>query len=121
MQQLLHGLQREDVVISMQLTTVSGIAYQANTFLCLQKDLHLQAVTPEFSVEKEGDGCVVTLKSDKFIRALCLSLDGEDCHLSDNYIDILPGVPVRVHIVTNLSAGEVRRKLTFQSLNDLKL
>lgn len=120
-QQLMHGQQRENVVISMQLTTAAGMAYQANAFLCLQKDLRLQAVTPEFSVEKEGSECVVTLKSDKFIRALCLSFDGEDCRLSDNYVDLLPGIPVRVRISTNLSADEVKRKLSFQSLNDTSL
>lgn len=75
--ELLKGRQREDVVVSMELTASSGVSYQANCFLCLLKDLRLMPVKPEMSVEAAEDGCLITLKADKFVRALALSMYGD--------------------------------------------
>ena len=116
--ELLKGQQREDVVVSIELTASSGVSYQANCFLCLQKDLRLMPVKPEVSVEAAEGGCLITLKADKFVRALALSIDGaEDCWLSNNYFDLLPGVPVNCFISTSLSPSEIRQRLTYRSLN----
>jgi beta-mannosidase len=115
--ELLKGQQREDVVVNMQLSTSSGVNYQANCFLCLQKDLRLMPVKPEVSVEAAEGGCLITLKADKFVRALALSIDGaEDCWFSNNYFDLLPGVPVNCFISTSLSPSEIRQRLTYRSL-----
>lgn len=118
LQQLLGGSQPEDVVISMSLQTTAGAVYQSNMFLCLQKDLRLQPVNPEFRVEAANGGCVITAKADKFVRALSLSV-GDDSRFSNNYVDVLPGVPVRVMLHTSLTPDEVRRRLTYQCLNQI--
>lgn len=118
-QKLLSGEKREDVVISMEISTADGHAYQANTFLCLQKDLNLQTATPQLDVKSANGGCNITLKSDKFVRALCISVQGENCRMSNNYIDLLPGIPTRIHIKTRLSADELKNRLTIQTLNQL--
>jgi beta-mannosidase len=115
--ELLKDRQREDVVISMELTASSGVSYQANCFLCLQKDLRLMPVKPEVSVEASEGGCLITLKADKFVRALALSIDGtEDYWLSNNYFDLLPGVPVKCFVRTTKSPSEVKQRLTYRSL-----
>jgi beta-mannosidase len=118
--ELLKSQQREDVVVSMELTTSSGVSYQANCFLCLQKDLRLSPVKPEVSVEAAEGGCLITLKADKFVRALALSIDGaEDCWFDNNYIDLLPGVPVKCFVRTSLSSDEVKKRLRLHCLNHI--
>lgn len=119
-EKILKSQPRENVVISMQIITDSGTTYQANTFLSLQKDLRLQHVTPQIDVETYDDGCDVILKSDCFVRGISLSVNDVDCRLSDNYIDLLPGIPAHVHITTRLTADELRKKLKLISLNDIK-
>lgn len=117
--QLLNGRKREDVVVAMALTTDSGKDYQANTFLCLQKDLRLQPAQVDIDVEAVKDGCNVTVKADKFVRALALTLDDAAKYWpSDNYFDLLPGVPRTCFVRTSLTPAVLRRKLTLQSLND---
>ena len=116
--ELLKGQQREDVVVNMQLSTSSGVSYQANCFLCLQKDLRLMPVKPEVSVEAVEGGCLITLKADKFVRALALAIDGEEnCWFGNNYFDLLPGVPTLCFVRTSLSPSEIRQRLTYRSLN----
>ena len=57
LKQLLNGLQREDVAVSMSLTTTKGMAYQNNGFLCPQKDLRLQQANPLIQIEAAEGGC----------------------------------------------------------------
>ena len=73
--ELLKEHKREDVVVNMSLTASSGVAYEANSFLCLQKDLRLLPAKLAFQVDAVDGGCIITIKSDKFVRALAISLD----------------------------------------------
>ncbi len=120
LQQLLAGETPEDVVVSLSLKTDSGNSTQANCFLCLQKDLKLQPVEPAFVVESATDGCLVTVKAEKFVRALCLSVDDAKCSFSDNYFDLFPGTPVQIYVKTDMSAEELKSKLKLCCLNQLK-
>ena len=117
--QLLKGRQREDVVVNMSITTNDGMSYQNNYFFCLQKDLRLQSTKPEMSVEEAEGGCRITLKSNRFIRALALSIDDNDSWLDNNYFDLLPDIPHTCLLRTRLSAEEVKRKIRMSSLNDI--
>lgn len=118
--ELLKGQQREDVVVSMELTASSGVSYQANCFLCLQKDLRLMPVKPEVSVEAAEGGCLITLKTDKFVRALALAIDGaEDCWFNNNYFDLLPDEPTKCFVRTSLKPDEVKQRLTLHCLNNM--
>ena len=57
------------------------------------------------------------LEADKFVRALALSIDGtEDYWLSNNYFDLLPGVPIKCFVRTTKSPSEVKQRLTYRSL-----
>lgn len=119
LKQLLNGHQREDVVINLNLTTHSGKSYQANSFLCLQKDLHLLPIEPQVNVEEVDGGCRITVKSDKFVRALSISVDDEKGWLDNNYFDLLPNIPVQCFLRTTLSANQVREKMTLNCLNEI--
>lgn len=116
LEELLQGQRREEVVVSMELTTASGLSYQNNSFLCLQKDLLLESVLPEVNVEAAEGGCRITVKADKFVRALAISLEDADYSLDKNYFDLLPGVPVSCLMRTNLIPGEVKKRLTLNHL-----
>ncbi len=117
---LLKGQQREDVVVHLVLTTKSGLSYAANCFLCMQKDLHLEPVQPEVQVEAVEGGCRVIVQAAQFVRALALTIDDADYWLDNNYIDLLPGVPVQCFMRTQLSPSEVKQRLTLYSLNTMK-
>ena len=118
--ELLKDRQREDVVVNMQLSASSGASYQADCFLCLQKDLRLMPVKPEVSVEAAEGGCLITVKADKFVRALALAIDGaEDSWFSNNYFDLLPGVPAKCFVHTPLKPSEVKQRLTVNCLNNM--
>ncbi len=76
-------------------------------------------VKPEVNVEAAEGGCLITVKADKFVRGLALSIDGADYWLDNNYFDQLPGVPAKCFIRTSLSSGEVKQRLMLHGLNDL--
>ncbi|MCR4602918.1 MAG: glycoside hydrolase family 2 protein [Prevotella sp.] len=118
--ELLKGKSREEVVVNMELTAASGERYQANAFLCLQKDLRLENVTPEVQVEAAEDGCYISVKADKFVRALAISMNAEDYWLDNNYFDLLPGVPVKCFMRTTLAPSEVMQGLALSCLNNMR-
>ena len=118
--ELLKEHKREDVVVNMSLTASSGVAYEANSFLCLQKDLRLLPAKLAFQVDAVDGGCIITIKSDKFVRALAISLDAEKYWLDKNYFDLFPGVPVQCFLRSSLSPADVRQRMTFISLNSMK-
>lgn len=117
---MLKGREREEVVVSMELSTASGQSYQNCAFLCMQKDLKLEKTTPEVNIEAMEGGCKITLKADKFVRALALSLDDGDYSLDNNYFDLLPGVAVTCQMRTSLSAEEVEKRLKIKHLFEMK-
>lgn len=123
MAKILNGLQREDVVLHMTLSAPSAQTYETNVFLCLPKDLHLSDANPDVEVTPTNAGCVVTLKSDKFVRGLSLEVEDANAKsitLSNNYIDLLPGVPAQISITTSLSAADIKSRLKLHNLSELK-
>lgn len=117
---LLHGYSREQVVVNMSLSTGKTADYQANVFLCQQRELQLLHVQPRMVIEAAEGGCRITLTADQFIRALALSVDDADAWFDNNFFDLLPGQPVSCFLRTSLSPEEVRRSMTMMSLNDIK-
>lgn len=117
--ELLQGQRHEEVVVSMELATAAGMSYQGNAYLCLPKDMKLSPVQPEVKVEAAEGGCQITVKADKFVRALAVSIEDAEYKLSDNYFDLLPRVPVTCFVQTSLSADEVSRRLKLNSLNEI--
>lgn len=116
---LLKGHRREDVVLNMHLATSSGITYDNNVYLCLPKDLRLSPVKPEVTIKPAEGGYSITLRADRVIRALAITVDDSDSWLDNNYFDVLPGIPVDCFLRTTLSAEEVQSKLRFFSMNNL--
>lgn len=114
------GHPREEVFIHIGIATRQGFRHEGNYFLCRQKDLRWSAVAPQFQVEGIDGGCRITVRSDKLVRALCLSIDDGNTWLDDNYMDILPNVPTQYIVHTPLTTEEVRRRLTFHCINQMR-
>lgn len=65
-------------------------------------------------------GFEITLASDKFARAVYLSVPDADGFFSDNYFDLLPGKSVAVEFQprARLPLAELRRRLRVRSMSD---
>ncbi|MGH9905639.1 MAG: glycoside hydrolase family 2 protein [Pyrinomonadaceae bacterium] len=65
-------------------------------------------------------GFKIVLASDKFARAVYLSVPNHDGVFSDNYFDLLPGRKVTIDYRkrTPISANEMRKNLKIRSLVD---
>ncbi|MDR1341794.1 MAG: glycoside hydrolase family 2 protein [Prevotellaceae bacterium] len=113
---LLKGTPRNEALVAVQLTDKSGEVYSNRCFLTLQKDVDFPAPNISRSVRPVADGFEVTLQSDKFARAVFLSLSGIDNFFEDNYFDILPGQTVRVLVKTSLPEAEFSRQLKVRTI-----
>lgn len=117
---LLKGHSRENVVLNMHLVTSSGMTYDNNFYLCLQRDLRLSPAIPEITIKPAEGGYYITFMSDKFIRALAVTVDDNDSWTDNNYFDVLPGIPAVCFLRTPLSAEDVRSRLRYSCLNNLR-
>lgn len=88
----------------------SDVTYETVHLFVSPKDLNLQSPDISVSMLRQGEERILSLKSDKFIKALYLSLD-EDCFFSDNYFDMIPGKEYRVSLNTNLTDEEILNNL----------
>lgn len=90
-------------------------------FLGNRKDLNLRKA--EFEVEVlpgVDDEYKVKVQSDSFARAVCLSLNGESAHFSDNFFDLQPGKPVTVSVRTPLDQQQLEERLNIACFNNIK-
>ncbi len=114
---VLDGESRSGVFVRAELSA-GGKLYANNYFLCRQKEVDYPAPALARNVESTRDGFTVTVSSDLFARGVCLSLDGVDYFVENNYFDILPGGSVTVKVTTGLSRGDFEKQLKLRSLSD---
>lgn len=114
---LCKGFSKEEVVIISTLRDAKGEVYKNNTFLVMHKDIDFPKVNISSSVKAVNDGYEVTVTSDKFARAVFLSIEGIDNFFSDNYFDLLPNEPVTIHVRTALPQVEFEKQLTVTSFD----
>ncbi|MEO0468286.1 MAG: glycoside hydrolase family 2 protein [Bacteroidota bacterium] len=70
----------------------NGQAIYENTFyLVPPKDLHLQATTVKWEVEKQGADHLVSVQSEGLVKNLYLHTEDGKGHFSDNFFDLIPG------------------------------
>jgi beta-mannosidase len=115
---LLGGTPRSEALVTVQLTDKAGKVYKNRCFLTLQKNIDFPAVSISRSVRPAPEGFEVSLASDKFARAVFLSLSGSDYFFEDNYFDILPGQTVKVRVKTALTEAEFNRQLRVITMNN---
>ena len=84
------------------------------TYFVKPKDLKLDTSKIEFDIGKTSDGFEITLSSKTFQKGVFLYAEVKG-HFSNNYFDMLPNKPVKIHFNTE---AESLKSLKFKSLND---
>ncbi|MHC5034819.1 MAG: glycoside hydrolase family 2 protein, partial [Planctomycetota bacterium] len=84
---------------------------------------HVDFKAPEWDVEVEKTGrreFLVRLASDTFAKGAWLQVEGAEAKFSDNFMDVLPEVAVRIAVTTttDLEAAELERRLRIRSVAD---
>jgi len=122
LQSLLTGvLNPEGLVLQVTLAGTDPRAEKLNEqsllYFVAPKDMRLSATVINKQVIETGDGYTIRLSSDKLVKNLFLSTQvrGE---FSDNYFDLLPGVPVEVQFATKKKLPGMGDLITFKSLAD---
>lgn len=106
----------EDVVVNLRLECGEH-RHEGNHYLCKQKNLNLHQADIKYHIEPVAGGYRIDLSSDKFVRALNLSLPGSDVRFSENYIDLIPGETKSCTLQTDLSLEKIKKQLKLKSLN----
>jgi beta-mannosidase len=117
---LLQGRDAKSVMLSCELL-VEGQAVSSNTyFFEPYKDLSLPKPQIKSDVVRTRTGFKLTLTSDKFARAVYLSVAPGDGFFSDNYFDLLPGRKVEITWSARapMSVEDFRRRLKLRSMVD---
>lgn len=115
---LVKGTPQNEVIVLTTFTDNNGVKYDNSCFFTTLKEIDLPVVTISKSINAVDGGYEVTLKSDKFARAVMMSIDGIDNFFEDNYFDILPGQEVKVKVKTGLSKAEFEKQLKVTSFVD---
>ncbi|MDR0895803.1 MAG: glycoside hydrolase family 2 protein, partial [Prevotellaceae bacterium] len=113
------SVKAEDVFVHASLSVDKGAAtYDNNYFLVKQKEMNYPKVTLSRTIRPIEGGYEVTLRADRFARAVFLATGDPDSTFSNNYLDILPGGSVTVNVYTRLPQNTFEKQLTTVSLRD---
>ena len=115
---LLEGADRGTVYVRVDYTDKSGRVYHNNYYLGKQKDMDYPKVDLQTEVHSIEGGYEVMVSSDKFARAVCLSVADNESVYSDNYFDVQPKSSVQVQVRTRLSAEAFNGSLRLTCLNN---
>ena len=117
--ELLHLASPEEVVVNVTFSDDKGCSYANNYFLVPQKELKYHPAEIAKSVKQIPGGYEITLVCDVFARGVFLSIRDDVTNFSsDNYMDLLPGEPLTVKMMTNLSEKEFLERLQIRSFTD---
>lgn len=109
---------RGTVYVRVDYTDKSGRVYHNNYCLSKQKDMDYPKVDLQTEVHSIEGGYEVMVSSDKFARAVCLSVADNESVYSDNYFDVQPKSSVQVQVRTRLSAEAFNGSLRLTCLNN---
>ena len=115
---LLEGADRGTVYVRVDYTDKSGRVYHNNYCLDKQKNMNYPKVDLQTEVRSIEGGYEVTVSTDKFARAVCLSVADNESVYSDNYFDVQPKSGVQVQVRTRLSAEAFNASLRLTCLNN---
>jgi len=119
--ELLRGHDPKTVFLDCELLIGSGKLVSSNrVFFRPFKELMLPIPRVTTDAARTRDGFRVTLKSDKFARAVYLSAEGLDGYFTDNYFDLIPGKEVRAEFRSRrpIKLEEFRSRLRARTLAD---
>lgn len=117
LKELLAGADARDVALEATLTDGQA-THRSLALAVLDRDLRLTNPQLRLSVAEAEGGYRVTVKAAAYARAVFLSLDGVEDHVSENYFDLPAGEERTVTIQTTLGRTEFEQQLKVQSLYD---
>lgn len=95
----------------------NGQVVSHNTFFSrFPNEYDLPEAEIRFEAEDHGDGIDLTVSADCLARGLYLYTDNEQDIFEDNYIDLVPGFPYRIHVKTTLDKNEFITTLKYKTL-----
>jgi beta-mannosidase len=119
-EKIISGNDPKKVFLRAELVVNGKIVSSNEYFFRPFKELLLPQPKITADVTRARDGFSVSLSSDRFARAVYLSIPGHTGFFVDNYFDLLPGRVVNVEFRTedNISVAEVQNQLKVRSLVD---
>jgi len=118
--ELLQGTDAKNSYVYCELLVGGKVASSHDYFFAPFKELRLPKPSIMFAVAPTRGGFRVTVNSDKFAKAVYLSIDDPDGSFSDNYFDLIPGKPVAVEYQGRapFPLRDFRERLTIRSMVD---
>ena len=109
------------LVLRARLKDGGEVVSQRTLLFGKEKNLDLPQCEFASSVEVKGDAAYVTIRSDRFARAVLIESDLLEGNFSDNFMDVFPGEPVTVTVGANgADAGAIRASLRFACVNNVE-
>ena len=103
--------------ISVQLSNNDGVLSANQLYFKKPKDLTFPATSIQNVIVKTGDHYELTLSSPVLAPRVAVSFEGEDAELSENFVNVLPGEPVKIIINSRAPLEQLRKSLKIISLN----
>jgi beta-mannosidase len=116
----MQGQDPKSSFLYCELLVNGKVASDHDYFFAPFKDLRLSKPSIGYQVARAKDGFRVTVKSDKFAKAVYLSAGDDEGAFSDNYFDLIPGktAVVLYRSRTGLSLRDFRERLAVRSMTD---
>lgn len=106
------------VFASAKLTMDGKTVSQNVEYFVPWKQIALPPAHIDATLTQAGDGYDVKLESPVLARSTYVSFGDADVTFSDNYLDLLPGEPVTVHVSSSAGLGALRSQMKVMSLVD---
>jgi len=118
--ELLEGTDKKNVVVYCELVADGEVVSNHDYFFAPFKELSFAKPTITSEVTPIRGGFSVTLSTDKFAKAVYLSVAEHDGFFSDNYFNLVPGKAIMVdfHTRVPLTLQQFRERLQIRSLVD---
>ncbi|MEK6650842.1 MAG: glycoside hydrolase family 2 protein [Bacteroidota bacterium] len=103
--------------VEARLRAENELESESRFFFAEPKHLQLPpaSITTEWRRQTHGP-CLLRLTSDSLVRAVVLSVDGEDILFSDNWFDLDPGITRTISFAANMEDGLMKKRLRVRSL-----
>jgi beta-mannosidase len=117
---LLKDADKKNSFLYCELLVGGSVVSTRDQFFVPFKELRLPKPNITYEAAPSRDGFQLTVKSDKFAKAVYFSLGDHDGSWSDNYLDLIPGKPIVIqyHPRAPLTLNDLRRRLTVRSMID---
>lgn len=82
-----------------------------NYYFNAPKEMNLSSPKLMSSFKRQGSRIFLTLKANRFVKGIYLSILGAKAHFTDNYFDMLPGKLYQVEVITDSEFPLLRNNL----------